>query len=164
MRYKASLDGTAKAITHCITVVFVLIIAGQPMIDAFRSTSVYIAILLIGIYLITFACSPRAYSVNEREVVIHRPLTSHSIPRSQIASVEKLNEKQLGFLIRTFGVGGLFGYFGKFWSRELGNISFYATNLKNMVLIRLKDDEQLVVTPDNVDHFLAEVHSTNQSD
>ncbi|MGV6827448.1 MAG: PH domain-containing protein, partial [bacterium] len=56
--------------------------------------------------------------------------------------------------IRTFGNGGLFGFSGKYWNRELGSYKVYATNPENAVVLRL-GKKVLVVTPDNPNDFVA---------
>jgi hypothetical protein len=52
--------------------------------------------------------------------------------------------------IRTFGVGGLFGYFGKFHTPNIGHITFYATQRVNKVLIVTKQGKKIILTPDDI--------------
>jgi hypothetical protein len=52
-------------------------------------------------------------------------------------------------VIRTGGIGGLFGYYGWFRSSNLGSIFYYATQSKNRILIELNDGEKIMITPDD---------------
>ena len=52
-------------------------------------------------------------------------------------------------MIRTFGVGGLFGIYGKFYTNGLGNITVFGTQSKNYILIRT-NSQKIVITPDDI--------------
>jgi hypothetical protein len=68
--------------------------------------------------------------------------------------VRTLADNEAKGTIRTFGVGGLFGYFGKFHTPGIGHSTFYATQRKNKILIVTSNDKKIVITPD--DNSLAE--------
>lgn len=58
-------------------------------------------------------------------------------------------------MIRTFGVGGLFGNYGKFYTQGLGNITMYGTQNKNFILIKT-ENKKILITPDDlriIDHL-----------
>ncbi len=59
--------------------------------------------------------------------------------------------------IRTFGVGGLFGYYGEFVNWKLGNMTWYATRRDKTVLIETVDDKKLIVTPDEPEAFIKQL-------
>lgn len=52
--------------------------------------------------------------------------------------------------IRTFGVGGLLGYFGKFYTPQIGHMTFYATQRTNRILIVDKQGKKFLLTPDDI--------------
>ncbi len=60
------------------------------------------------------------------------------IPLESIVSIEALpREKVRGlFNIRTYGSGGLFGWMGQFYNKKLGHYEMYATELKNLIIIK----------------------------
>ncbi|MDZ7614650.1 MAG: PH domain-containing protein [Flavobacteriaceae bacterium] len=60
-----------------------------------------------------------------------------------------MTDKQLKWTIRTLGVGGLFGYFGYFWNREIGSMIWYTSQQKNRILITLKNEDKIVISPDD---------------
>lgn len=61
------------------------------------------------------------------KLVIHRAFLDIKIDRSQIASLELLDKEKVAGSIRTFGVSGLFGYYGKFANTNIGSMTWYAT-------------------------------------
>lgn len=79
--------------------------------------------------------------------------------KSQIMSAALLDEESLKGSIRTFGVGGLFGYFGKYFNRTLGSMTWYATRKDNFVLILTNDDKKIILTPNEPDKFLANLNA-----
>lgn len=70
------------------------------------------------------------------------------IERNDIADIRQLAPEQLSGSIRTFGVGGLFGYFGKFSNPKLGSMTWYATRRDKAILIITNDNKRLLLTPD----------------
>jgi len=68
----------------------------------------------------------------------------------------KLESGKLTYSVRTFGVGGLFGYFGKFWNKEYGNMTWYATRRDKAIMIITKENKKIILTPDEVEKFINE--------
>jgi len=56
--------------------------------------------------------------------------------------------------MRLFGSGGLFGYFGLFWNREFGTMTWYATRRDQAIMIITSSHKKLVITPDETDAFM----------
>jgi hypothetical protein len=157
MTYKTSLDLTAKIITINVTIFFAIIIFGQyPIIkDAGRIIPIYTTVTLLAIYLITYGFRPVNYQINTALLIIHRPISDVKIDRSVITGVELLDKEQTKWSFRTFGVGGLFGYYGKFFNSKIGSMTWYATRRDKMVLIRTSDNRKIVLTPDEPERFVA---------
>jgi hypothetical protein len=89
-------------------------------------------VLLIATYAISLGYSPRAYQITEDMLVINRLFYNAKYERRKIEKVEMLSKEQMGFAIRTFGVGGLFGYFGYFSSKNQGSMFGMLPNAKNL--------------------------------
>lgn len=53
--------------------------------------------------------------------------------------------------IRTFGNGGLFGYFGKFYNAAFGKMTWYATRRNNYLVLSTSENGKIVLTPDNLE-------------
>ncbi len=128
MTYKTSLDNLAKGITIGVTILFAIIIIGQYSIikDAGRAIPIYTTVALLLIYFIAFVFRPINYNLTADKLIIHRLFADVKINRNQIKSVELLDKEKIGWSIRTFGVGGLFGYYGKFANTKLGSMIWYA--------------------------------------
>lgn len=157
MIFKTSLDPLAKGVTIGITLLFATIIIGQYFTfnSVEKTIPNYISIGLLLIYFIIFAFRPLNYTLTIDELIVHRPLINVKIYRTEIKSVELIDKEKLGQTFRTFGVGGLFGYFGKFANAKLGSMTWYATRRDKAVLITTVDNKKIVLTPDNPIEFIA---------
>lgn len=156
MNYSATLDKTAKIITIAITVFFAgIIISYLKLIFDGQLSSNVIIFLMLFIYVITFAYSPRKYQITTNAIKIHRLLKNYNIPKSAIISVTLISKDDLKHTFRTFGNGGLFGYYGKFSNNTLGDMLWFATNRNNAVLITTTD-KKIVITPNEPEKFVAD--------
>lgn len=158
MTYKTSLDNLAKGITIGVTIVFAIIIIGQYSIikEAGKATPIYTIVALLLIYFIAFVFRPINYNLTADKLIIHRLFADVKIDRNQIKSVELLDKDKIGWAIRTFGVGGLFGYYGKFANRKLGSMTWYATRKDRTVLVQTVDNKKIILTPNDPDRFVAD--------
>ena len=156
MNFTASLDTTAKIVTIGVTVLFACLMI-WPLIeinDDNLSSAIYVPAILLVVYFACWIYSPKSYSVSADAITIKRPIGNIVIPKQHIKSVE-VPEKGLPFAVRTFGVGGLFGYFGTFYNFDSGNMNWYITNRNNTVLITTISGKKIVVSPDEKDAFVA---------
>ena len=156
MTYKTSLDSWAKGITIVGTFLFLSIIFGQFAIieKSEKGIPIIIILTLIAIYFITFALRPINYSLSADALIIHRLYKDVKIDRKTIKLVEVLEKESLSWSIRTFGVGGLFGYFGKFANTKLGSMTWYATRRDRAVLVQTIDNKKIILTPDEPEIFV----------
>ena len=159
MTFKASLDTLAKGVTIGISILFAVVVAGQIYLycsDA-ELSAFLTAIPLLAVYLATYCFRPIDYDITNDKLVIHRTIKDVIINRQDIKNVQSINKSQMKWTIRTFGVGGLFGYYGPFVNSHFGNMTWYATRRDNTVLIETVDDKKLIVTPDEPEAFIKEL-------
>lgn len=97
------------------------------------------------------------YVVTANELIIKQRITEKRIPLDDIADLQ-VNPPLEG-MIRTFGVGGLFGYFGKYYSQNLGSMKLYATQTDSQVLITTKTGEKLLISPDDAYRLAEEIEN-----
>jgi hypothetical protein len=116
--------------------------------------SLVIALLLVIIYVIAYLYHPKNYFVGKDELVITRAVGKITIPKSTIKEVSVIDRDLLSGSIRTFGVGGLFGYFGKFTNSKFGVMTWYVRRMDQLILITT-DRERILISPDDVDGFVA---------
>ena len=101
--------------------------------------------------------APQRLEISADGIVVLRRYKSVVIYRDEIKSVEPLSKKDFSGVIRTCGVGGLFGYFGYYYSRKLGSFMLYATSFQNLYLIKKWNGKSIVVScaePDKMAIFL----------
>lgn len=92
------------------------------------------------------------YSIQDRKLIIMRMGWSKHIDLSDISNIEFKPHAMSGS-IRTWGIGGLFGYIGYFHNSELGSYKAYATKGANSVILEVAD-QRIVVTPDHPQFFV----------
>jgi hypothetical protein len=159
-RFAAPWDRTLRVTTFAVVLLlaaaavafaFVAVRAAVP-IEIVAGTAALVAVLLAA----TFSLAPRSFAVEGGQVRIERPLRPIAIPVRRIRSAGLLPPGALRGALRLGGSGGLFGYYGRFWSRTLGAFRLYATRREGLVRIDTPD-ERFVLSPDAPERFLEEV-------
>ena len=150
MEYRATLDKPAKIIT---VICFVLFGAVIYMNTALSRVPVWFSILFTIILFATFIggflYAPSRYLIRNGALVIVRPANKIIISLSDIKEARLVSSDELGTLIRLWGSGGLFGYYGYFRSMRMGRMKLYTTRTNNRILITTVDDERLLISPDD---------------
>lgn len=158
MEYKASLDTLAKGIT--IGVIVLLLAIGQNSIRVLLNSKgdmtanllhSGILFMFVAIIMVSWLYAPNQYSIKDHELVINRPIGNVKIYLGDIKEARLLKNDEMNGTIRTFGVGGLFGYFGKFYTPGIGNSTFYVTQSKNRILIITNADKNIIISPDDIE-------------
>lgn len=145
-------------LTKYISVFTILFLIGLALFFFFMgkqisylSTFLFVLLSAILIFL-SYAFSPLGYTVDHKEIVIQRIIKSIIIPLSTVKGV-KFDPKAGGLrAVRLFGSGGLFGYYGKFRSAELGVHDRYVTDCKKSVVIYA--NKTYVISPDKPEVFV----------
>jgi hypothetical protein len=109
--------------------------------------------ILAAIVLVTLPFSVRGYVLTPEALWIERWGWRHAISLRDVVSATVDPEALRGSL-RLFASGGLFGFFGIFWSRRLGIFRAYCTAPERCVLLKLRQ-RTVVVSPDNPEAFVA---------
>jgi hypothetical protein len=156
MIYKASLDNLAKIITSLCCLLFIYIGYKTFVSDSpdLRGINFYLArfgivFFLVIVLVVCYMLSTKSYKIDTDRITIVRPFRSFSVKFDTITNVELLSPSQLSGLIRTFGVGGLFGYYGKYYNSTLGSLNLYTTQRKNRIMIVTKAKVAFVISPDD---------------
>lgn len=157
MDYKASLDTVCKVMTAGVFVLFIAI--GQMSFRAIISangdlTSILVhgsvLVSFVAIIVISYLFSTSKYTVTTNELIIHRPISDRAILIADIKEIRSVDPKDFSGTIRTFGNGGLFGYYGKFYNSKIGNMTWYVTQNKNSILIRTQQGDKIMISPDDI--------------
>ena len=148
--FKASLDVTSKIITAAVLMLFIYLMF---RFRQYTDMPVVFRILIPVIFLVTAIGSwlyrSLSYELQKLCLVIRRPVGNFTIPYTEIASVRRVDRKELGTLIRTWGSGGMFGYYGHFRSTRLGKIRLFTTRRSGLVLIATTDKDLILLSPDD---------------
>jgi hypothetical protein len=156
MIFQTSLDKLAKIITIATTILFVFVIGVQfVLFEAEEFIPFLTVILLLAIYLIAVLFRPLNYNLTTNHIIINRPLTRVKIDRNEIKSIERISDDKLDGTIRTFGIGGLFGYWGNFANAKIGKMTWYATRRNHAILIQTVTNKKIILTPDEPEKFIS---------
>jgi len=165
MQFKEStkLDKLSFLITLILTI-FLLITTSYLLYQLVNkpiefNNGFWVILLVDFVFFITWGFHPSAYIVTTNAIEIIRPFKSIKIRKEEIESISEISSNQLGFGIRRFGSGGLFGYFGWYSSNKIGKYLNYTTHSKLLALIQLKSGLKILVSP-NTFSFIANAKET----
>lgn len=156
--YNISWDTTNKIILLFV-IFFILFGIGFLLYSRFKTGAIVSLIGTITITIICYLYSINCYQLNSMVLVIKRPISifNKEIYLDSIKTVESISKNDMDNTIRTFGIGGLFSYTGRYHNERLGDFTMYATNKNNLLLIILKDSSKLVISPDDTAAMIAAI-------
>jgi hypothetical protein len=161
--YTASLDTFAKVLTIS-TIIFMVGLSiwiirqlrKSKVGKVFKFVYYFIVLLQFVILLVAFLYSPRNYILGNFDIAIDRPIGRITIQVKDILEIRPLQEDEMEGTVRTFGVGGLFGYFGSYHNQHIGDFKMYATRQTGLVIMHTAQGEAIVISPDDKD-FVARI-------
>lgn len=158
MKFSAApFDSTTWLLT---LLVFAVLIFCIIMIITFTKSKLFKFFLsagLTGVFIYCYCISPKNYFITESHLVISAPSKKIVVPLSSLREVRRLDKKELKGTVRMKGIGGLFGFTGKFYSKNLGSFEGYFTNQNNLVMVRC--EKTYIISPDNPSLFLDKINS-----
>ena len=159
-RFTATLDGLAKTLTFVVAMT--LVIPFFTIATQYSRTSdaklLIAPVIIIAAMITSLLYRPREYTLDAAGIHVIRTASSVTIPLQRIRSLMPVTVKELGFGLRTFGVGGFMGYFGKYWYRSFGHITLYVTDRSKMLMITLDNEQKILISPDDTPGFMAAFH------
>ncbi|MET6997458.1 PH domain-containing protein [Chitinophaga defluvii] len=157
MRFNTRNDLPCTLITNIIILVSLLLLGFGIYDRAGGGKAAFVSLaILIPLIFVTWGLHPQFYEVTRAAIRIKRPFKSIYIPLDEVTLVKPLEKGETGVLLRSFGVGGLFGYFGLFTSSKLGGLELWCTNTTDLVLIQY-GKKKVVISPEEPGRFVAEV-------
>src|SRR5579862_4374130 len=134
MEYSASLDKFSKIATVAVfaliggIAVFSFVLHPPTHGGVSAGTIIRLNLSFVFIVLmITMYYRPKGYALASASLVIHLAKGDTIFPLAEFVEARLLDAKTAGATVRTFGSGGFFGYFGKFYNFKLGSLTLYAT-------------------------------------
>ncbi len=164
--FNASLGTTVKVTTVIIVGLFLLIGVALLLLfvlslseENFDRKSIMMPIVAIGLFgLLYWVFTERiiGYEVLNEGVKIIKGNDVQLIKKDLILEVKSIDYKDLRFSVRTFGIGGVFGFSGSFTNKKFGDMTWSFTSKDNLVMI-VTQKQKFVVSPDNRTLFITEV-------
>lgn len=156
-RFTATMDHLAKIITY---VVMIIILFPITKVIVLYTKEHDLKLLLVPLFVfvvlgVAALFRTKEYGLDAEGLHIYRPSGEVKFPLHRFRSIASVTSKELGFGVRTFGSGGFFGYFGKFYYKKIGAATLYVTDREKMLLITLDDDRKIIISPDDTAGFMA---------
>lgn len=157
MRFAASWDNALKVTTAVNTLILLAVLGSLGVFvvreGAPQAAAVLVAALFPAIVGSTWAFAPRSFSIEGGRLVIERPLFAIDVPLSGVRAVGSLPDGSFRGSLKVAGSAGMFGYYGRFWSRGLGAFRLYATRKTGLVVVDTAG-ERFVLSPEPADRFV----------
>ena len=144
----AKADGFSKGITIVIFVMMFVFLLLAGIDQSYFWPGIITAGILFITMMISLTLRPKEYILKDDNLLIKK----HFNHISKIENIKKAEKVTAGG-IRTFGVGGLFGYTGWF----NGNQEWFVTDRKKGILLE-SDRKAFVISPENPDEFLQDLN------
>lgn len=164
--FNASLGTTVKVTTVIIVGLFLLIGVALLLLfvlslseENFDRKSIMMPIVAIGLFgLLYWVFTERiiGYEVLNEGVKIIKGNDVQLIKKDLILEVKSIDYKDLRFSVRTFGIGGVFGFSASFTNKKFGDMTWSFTSKDNLVMI-VTQKQKFVVSPDNRTLFITKV-------
>lgn len=164
--FNASLGTTVKVTTVIIVGLFLLIGVALLLLfvlslseENFDRKSIMMPIVAIGLFgLLYWVFTERiiGYEVLNEGVKIIKGNDVQLIKKDLILEVKSIDYEDLRFSVRTFGIGGVFGFSGSFTNKKFGDMTWNFTSKDNLVMI-VTQKQKFVVSPDNRTLFITKV-------
>jgi len=107
----------------------------------------YVMFPSLAVVLICYLFSVSGYSLQDDHLVVHRIGWATRFPLADVTEITVNPHATMGS-IRIFGIGGLFGYIGRFHNSVVGDYKAYMTQ-PNLALVVGLGASTIVVTPDD---------------
>lgn len=153
--FSAKLDDLSKIITYVVAAALVIPLIMMTQIAAKGNPEVLIPFAVVIIILgIALLFRVKNYVLTPDALQIVRKAGIKDFKREAFKSASPVTTKDLGFGIRLLGSGGWGGYFGTFLYRNVGKVQAFATDRKKLILLRTKDNRQILISPEDTEGFL----------
>lgn len=148
----ARMDKRTRAITIALLIILPLIAISSFLLQPPKLlVSISLTVVLFAAIFISYSLVPKRIAISADQILIKNLFGASIINIKEIETILKV--KATGFNLRTFGVGGLFGFFGFF----NGDDVWYVTNIHHKVKIKLKSGKIYMISPDHSVDFIREI-------
>jgi hypothetical protein len=133
-----------------------LLVAVPVMAMRAGAVAVFVALVSATVIALSFAFSPRGYVISGGEFRVKRLIADVVFPLDELRFVRDATTADFRGCVRLWASGGLFGYYGWFWSKALGRSRWYVTDRSKAVVVA-DGDQIILVSPEDRDGFVAAI-------
>jgi len=153
-RFQASLGRKVVVMTGFVVVILVVVSASAVMFQRGMNPTAQLALIVLPFAALGIGLFFRvwSYDVHADHIRIRRIAFPVNLPIASLKRAEQTPEL-MRRSVRTFGNGGLFGFYGRFWKPGYGKFRAYITNPENTVLLQC-DDKMVALSPDRPQDFV----------
>lgn len=157
--FEARYDGLAWILSLVLVVVLLTIPLLMLGSGWMAGVTAAISVAVVGL---SYAYSPRGYEITGGELRVKRLVGDVVFPLTRLRFVRDATTSDYWGCIRLWGSSGMFGYYGRYWSRDLGACRWYVTD-RSRALIVTDGKGMILLSPDNRDGFVAALQEGNGS-
>jgi hypothetical protein len=155
--FKARYDRMTKIVTTLVVAVLVTL----PIIATRAGgVAVFIAFVSAAVLALSFAYSPRGYEIFGGAFRVKRLIGDVVFPLDELRYVRDATAADFRGCVRLWGSGGLFGYYGWFWSKALGRSRWYVTD-RSKALVLAAGGKAILASPEDRDGFVAAIRPSD---
>jgi hypothetical protein len=136
----APFDLKTKLLTGLVLVVLIIVAWSSNE----SAVGIIVAVIIVGL---TAVFAVWGYSLTPDAVIVHHIGWAQRWPLAELKSATHEPGATISS-IRTFGIGGFFGYIGWFRNETLGSYQAYVTRRQNSVVLRFTN-RTIVISPDD---------------
>ncbi len=152
--------GSLDLVGKIVTIFVLLLILTISLFFSVRVPyGIAFVLLLISIPLIAYLLAPKKYYIDGSNIIIEKVIGKKIIlPLKNVQACTIIQNAAKLKLVRTFGNGGLFAYYGIFSSAQYGSINFQVTKWRDIILIKT-DKFKYAISPANPHDFLERINT-----
>lgn len=115
-----------------------------------------ISIIGLAAIFVSEGYSPQCLEIGDESIVVLRRYADVVIRRSDIVSIESVPARKIRSAICIGGSCGLFGFFGRYYAKGIGEFDMYATQFDNLFLVTTVSRKYVVgcAEPERLAHYL----------
>lgn len=147
MKQKASRPDWLVVLITCLFTILIGILWFEPIF-----WGRLIPLIMIGIWLYCFIYAPRSYEIGGDFLIVNFRIGSRRF--GPIVSCETITGRDVGWLWRVFGNGGLFCFTGWYWCLRYGLYLSYVTHRKKLVLFKTEAGKKILTSPADPQGFV----------
>ncbi len=151
--FGARYDRLTKMVSAAVVVLLVavpLVAAGSGWIAAL------VALFSAAVLALSFAFSPRGYEISGEALRVRRLAGDVVFPLHRLRFLRHATAWDFWGCVRLWGSGGLFGYYGWFWSKALGRSRWFVTD-RGRAVVLADGGNIILVSPEDRDAFVSAI-------